>query len=169
MKAEDISSSHRQIDSDEDNIQFLTFKVGTEEYGVDIMTVREIKGWSETTRLPNTPSFMRGVINLRGAIIPIFDLRTRFGQGVTEASVKHVVIILAAGPKTIGILVDAVSDILNTGKESMQPAPSHETGLSEKFVTGLVSVEGRMVVILDVEKIFDTSLLEEAVKIAEEI
>src|ERR1700742_198571 len=75
--------------------QFLTFTIEDEEFGVDIMTVREIKGWTETTRLPNAPEFMRGVMNLRGLIIPIFDLRMRFHRGRTEATAKHVVIILA--------------------------------------------------------------------------
>src|SRR6201994_2991488 len=78
-----------------DACQFLTFTVGDEEYGVDIMTVREIKGWTETTRLPNTPEYMRGVMNLRGLIIPIFDLRARFTRQLTQANASHVVIILA--------------------------------------------------------------------------
>src|ERR1700759_397963 len=91
-----------------DSLQFLTFSVNGEEYGVDIMTVREIKGWTETTRLPNTPACMRGVMNLRGLIIPIFDLRARFTETLTEANANHVVIILAVDERNIGILVDAV-------------------------------------------------------------
>src|SRR3954471_20136663 len=90
--------------------QFLTFTVMNEVFGVDIMTVREIKGWTETTRLPNAPEFMRGVMNLRGLIIPIFDLRTQFHRGLTDATAKHVVIILAVGERNIGVLVDTVSD-----------------------------------------------------------
>ena len=145
--------------------QFLTFTIGAEEYGVDIMTVREIKGWTETTRLPNTPEFMRGVMNLRGLIIPIFDLRTRFHLGQTDATPKHVVIILALGERNIGILVDAVSDILDASADAIKPAPTQDNEKSEKemqCVSGLISHQDRMVVLLDVEKLFDVRQLETA-------
>lgn len=140
--------------------QFLTFNVGTEEYGVDIMTVREIKGWTETTRLPNSPAFMRGVMNLRGLIIPIFDLRMRFLQGETQATGKHVVIILAVAERNIGILVDAVSDILDVGSEAIKPAPDSENEAQAACVSGLISHDDRMVVLLDVERLFDLHHLE---------
>lgn len=159
--------SHSKNETSADNLQFLTFTLGNEEYGVDIMLVREIKGWTDTTRLPNSPKFMRGVMNLRGAIIPIFDLRTRFGMGLTEATAKNVVIILYAGNRTIGILVDAVSDILNADVDAIKPAPEAETGINDKFVNGLISVGDRMVVLLDVEKLFDKEAIHEAVHIAE--
>lgn len=136
--------------------QFLTFTIGAEEYGVDIMTVREIKGWTETTRLPNTPDFMRGVMNLRGLIIPIFDLRTRFHLGHTEATSKHVIIILALGERNIGILVDAVSDILDASADAIKPAPSRENEKEMQCVSGLISHQERMVVLLDVEHLFET-------------
>ncbi|MEI6730311.1 MAG: chemotaxis protein CheW [Pseudomonadota bacterium] len=139
--------------------QFLTFTIGQEEYGVDIMTVREIKGWSETTRLPNTPDFMRGVINLRGLIIPIFDLRARFHLGLTEADAKNVVIILAVDNRTIGILVDTVSDILDTNEEQIKAAPASQTHAKDQCVDGLISNHDRMVVLLCVNKLFDTELL----------
>ena len=140
-------------------LQFLTFTIDKEEYGVDIMTVREIKGWSEATRLPNTPEFMHGVINLRGLIIPIFDLRARFNLGLTQANEKNVIIILAVGERTIGILVDAVSDILDVSAEQIKPAPASETHAKDQCVSGLISNNDRMVVVLAVEKLFDTELL----------
>ena len=140
-------------------LQFLTFTIDKEEYGVDIMTVREIKGWSEATRLPNTPEFMRGVINLRGLIIPIFDLRARFHLGLTQANEKNVIIILAVGERTIGILVDAVSDILDANADQIKPAPASETHAKDQCVSGLISNNDRMVVLLAVEKLFDTELL----------
>lgn len=146
--------------------QFLTFTVDREEYGVDIMTVREIKGWTETTRLPNAPDFMRGVMNLRGLIIPIFDLRTRFSQGLTEATPKHVVIILAVGTRNIGILVDAVSDILDANADQIKPAPTADTQVDAAFISGLISLEDRMVVLLDVDHLFDTKQIEKAVEYA---
>lgn len=139
--------------------QFLTFTVNNEEYGVDIMTVREIKGWTDTTRLPNSPEFMRGVMNLRGLIIPIFDLRARFRKELTEANSKHVVIILAVGERNIGILVDAVSDILSINESDIRPAPELETETSSDFISGLISLEKRMVVLLAVEKLFGADIL----------
>lgn len=140
--------------------QFLTFTVAGEEYGVDIMTVREIKGWTETTRLPGAPEFMRGVMNLRGLIIPIFDLRTRFHLGKTEATAKHVVIILAACERNIGLLVDAVSDILTTTADQIKPAPTGRTEAQEECISGLISIESRMVVLLNVERLFEPHHLE---------
>lgn len=148
--------------------QFLTFTVGDEEYGVDIMTVREIKGWTETTRLPNAQEFMRGVMNLRGLIIPIFDLRTRFNMGVTEATAKHVVIILAIGDRNIGILVDTVSDILDAGSEQIKPAPAGDAKMDAQagsdYISGLISLEDRMVVLLSVEHLFDEQHIEEIIE-----
>lgn len=142
--------------------QFLTFSVSNEVYGVDIMTVREIKGWTETTRLPNTPEFMRGVMNLRGLIIPIFDLRARFKQQLTDANAKHVVIILAVGERNIGILVDAVSDILSVNTDDIRPTPELESGTNTDFISGLISLEKRMVVLLKVEKLFGPELMQTA-------
>src|SRR5438128_2316938 len=91
-----------------DSTQFISFTIGDESYGVDIMAVREIKVWSEITRLPEQPNFVRGVLNLRGAIVPIVDLRCRFGQGMTEATVLHVVIIVQIEGQLVGLLADRV-------------------------------------------------------------
>lgn len=144
-------------------LQFLTFTIGGEEYGVDIMTVREIKGWTETTRLPNSPECMRGVMNLRGIIIPIFDLRSRFGKGLTQANASHVIIILAVGERNIGILVDGVSDILSTPPEEVKPAPQLDSGgVGEDYIAGLISREERMVVLLKVAHLFDSTQLSHA-------
>lgn len=154
--AEDITTQpHHHHEISGETVQFLTFRVGTGEYGVDIMTVREIKGWSETTRLPNMPEFMRGVINLRGVVVPIFDLRCRFNMGTTEANPKNVVIILAVGERTVGILVDAVSDILTINSDEIKLPPNTDTQIDEAFINGLISVDERMVVLLSVSKLFD--------------
>jgi purine-binding chemotaxis protein CheW len=139
--------------------QFLTFNIGSEEYAVGLMSVREIKGWTQTTRLPNSPDFMKGVINLRGVVIPIFDLRKRFSMGDTEPHEKNAVIILSVGDRLIGILVDAVSDILSTNASNIRPAPHVESKIDTNFVSGLIEREEKMVVLLDVEKIFDTTTL----------
>lgn len=147
--------------------QYLTFTVMEEEYGVDIMNVREIKGWSESTRLPNSPDCQRGVMNLRGIIIPIFDLRARFGKGLTQASTKHVVIILAVSGRIIGVLVDAVSDILTVQGSDVKPAPDMQVAQNADYIGGLISLEKRMVVLLQIDRLFsgeltrtDASLLE---------
>lgn len=141
-----------------DQRQFLTFTVGSEEYGVDIMTVREIKGWNDTTRLPNTPEYLRGVMNLRGLIIPIFDLRARFTGQLTDATPKHVTIVLAAGDRTVSILADTVSDILTVNSDDIKSAPEVDTTVDQRYVTGLIAVESRMVVLLDIERLLSKSL-----------
>lgn len=166
---EDVFDKSREAAKDDDSLkniprQFLTFTVGKEEYGVDIMIVREIKGWTETTRLPNSQDYMRGVMNLRGLIIPIFDLRTRFNLGITEATAKHVVIILAVKNRNIGILVDTVSDILNVSAEQIKPAPENDTQISADYINGLISLDDRMVVLLDVEHLFDAHHIEKVIE-----
>jgi len=148
--------------------QFLTFCVGDEEYGVELMTVREIRGWVPTTQLPNSLKFMKGVIDLRGIVIPIFDLRHRFDMGKTEPNEKNVVIIIAIGERLIGILVDAVSDILNVAASQIKPAPQVDSKIDADFVNGLISIEGKMVVVLNIENLFDTDTLAKAVEAGKE-
>ena len=138
-----------------DMAQYISFRIGEEEYGVDIMAVREIKGWTQVTKLPNTPDFVRGVLNLRGIIVPIFDLRCRFGMGETEATKLHVVIIVTVEERTIGILVDAVSDILTANTEQIRPVPEMERDLRERFLSGLITVDERMVALIALDVLFD--------------
>jgi purine-binding chemotaxis protein CheW len=133
--------------------QFITFTVGAEEFGVDIMAVKEIRGWGETTPLPNAPPYVRGVINLRGSIVPIYDLRTRFGQGVTETTRTHVVIIVTVGSRIAGLLVDGVSDILSVGGGEIAPVPDLDAHADTAFLAGLVALEGRMVTIIAVDEL----------------
>lgn len=139
--------------------QFLTFVVDDEQYGIDLLKIREIKGWSETTRLPNTPQFLRGIMNLRGAVIPIFDLKSRFGMGESNPTDKHVVIIVAVGKRLVGILVDSVSDIVEAGEHQVRPAPQVETKLDKAFVEGLISLEEKMIILLNIESLFSVEAL----------
>lgn len=155
--------------SDVQMLQFLTFTLGKEEYGVDIMRVREVKGWTNTTRLPNMPSYIRGVLNLRGMILPIFDLRTRFGGKLTDATEKHVVVIIAVAERIIGVLADSVSDIITVKGNDIKPAPSIDNDLKSQFVNGLIALEDRMVVLLDMEKLIDENLVEMVSHAAEDI
>lgn len=139
--------------------QFVTFTIDDEEYGVDIMVVREIKAWTGATRLPNAPDHMRGVINLRGLIVPVFDLRARFGEALTQATKTHVVIILAVGARIVGVLVDAVSDILDVDAGAIQPVPRLDRTVDSYFLSGLITVEDRMVTLLDADLLFDEGAL----------
>lgn len=143
-------------------LQFLTFTLGQEEYGVDIMSVREIKAWSDVTRLPNAPKFMLGVMNLRGLIIPIFDLRARFSGEFTQVHPKNVIIVLALEKRLIGILVDAVSDIVETVQGEIKPPPTADLSIDERYVHGLISLQQRMIVLLDIEHLFDKEALAKA-------
>jgi purine-binding chemotaxis protein CheW len=134
--------------------QFITFTLGPEEYGIDIMVVREIKGWTDTTMIPNAPSHVRGVINLRGVIVPIFDLRARFGMGLTTPGKMHVVIIVAAGTRTIGLLVDTVSDIISVDPSSIRPVPEMGLPTDDQFLDGLVALDDRMVTLVSLAGLF---------------
>ncbi len=135
--------------------QYITFTVGHEEYGVGILAVREIRGWTLENKLPNMPPHVRGIINLRGIIIPILDMRARFGGGMTEATKTHVVVVIQVGETARGLLVDAISDILTISRDQIRPVPAMEVGEAQaKYLTGLFTVEQRMVTLLDVERLF---------------
>lgn len=137
-----------------DTAQFITFTLGAEEYGVDIMAVKEIKGWTATTSIPKSPGYVRGVINLRGVIVPIFDLRARFGMGATETTKSHVVIIINVGTRVMGLLVDAVSDILTVARGDIRPVPEMDRRKDEGFLDGLVAIEERMVTLISLSQLF---------------
>jgi len=136
--------------------QFISFTIGDEEYGVDIIAIREIKGWSPTTHLPDTPAYMRGVMDLRGSIIPVIDLRARFGGGLTEVGSRHVVMVVAVLGREIGILVDAVADIITVAQSDIQAIPELEHTHRSELLSGIVAVEGRMVALLDLERLLDS-------------
>lgn len=142
--------------------KYLTFKLGEEEYGIDIMRVMEIRGWTETTRLPNSPEFVLGVINLRGVVVPVLDMRRRFGMPVVDLTPQSVVIILYSQERTLGILVDAVSDILDVRTNEIKNAPPMSHTIDEDFLAGLVSVDTRMVVLLAPDRLLSERLLQHA-------
>ena len=135
-------------------LQFITFTVGAEEFGIDIMVVREIKGWTDTTTIPNAPPHVRGVINLRGIIVPIFDLRAWFGMGTTAPTPMHVVIIVANERRTIGLLVDAVSDIISIEPSEIRQVPEMGLSIDAKFLEGLAPLEDRMVTLVSLDSLF---------------
>ncbi len=150
----------------ENNVQFLSFALGDEEYGVDILRVQEIRSWEPVSRIPNVPSYEKGVVNLRGAIVPIIDLRERFGLGHLEYTPLTVVVILQSQDETgnsqiMGVVVDAVSDVIDVDKSSIQNAPNFGTKVSTEFINGLASVNQRMVMLLDVNKLLKLDVLDD--------
>jgi len=148
----------------ENTQQFITFTLGAEEYGIDIMVVREIKGWTATTMIPNAPAHVRGVINLRGVIVPIFDLRARFNMGLTVTTAMHVVIIVATGTRTIGLLVDTVSDIISVDPKAIRQVPELGLPAQDQFIDGLVALEDRMVTLVSLTGLFDSHVREPAAR-----
>lgn len=154
-------TSKKDDDNSGHTVQFIAFKIGKEEYGVDIMAVREIKGWIPATRLPNAPHYVRGVINLRGLMVPIFDLRARFGGGETEITRTHVVIIVKVEERVFGVLVDAVSDILSISEEQIKPAPEMDRTVDSGYLRGLVTINERMVALLVLDRLFSVAEVDE--------
>ena len=138
--------------------EYISFAVGDEQYGVDIMAVREIKGWTEITHLPKQPDYVRGVLNLRGVIVPIIDLRCRFGQGLTEATPLHIVIIVQIGAKPIGLLADRVLDIVSLDESQIQPVPRIAQASRVEFLSGLVTIEGAMIALIDLPNLLSLAV-----------
>ncbi|GAA0256497.1 chemotaxis protein CheW [Rhodanobacter caeni] len=134
-------------------LQQLTFTLAGEEYGVDILAVREIRGWSRVTRIPQTPEHLLGVLNLRGAIVPIMDLRLRFGLERESYGDSTVVIIVAVDERLFGIVVDAVSDVVEIDPAAIKPVPDMGAVVDTRYLKGLATHVERMVMLLDVEKL----------------
>ncbi len=135
----------------------VAFRIGAQEFCVDIMSVREIRCWTPATALPHTPNFVRGVINLRGFVLPIVDLAARFGFSPTEPTAQHVIIVTQIGNRTIGLLVDAVSDILTVTDDVVQPTPDIVSDMVETFVRGVFLVDGRMISLVALDDIVPSS------------
>ncbi len=146
-------------------LQQLTFGLAGEEYGVDILAVREIRSWSRVTRIPQTPDYVLGVLNLRGAIVPVMDLRLRFGLQRDSYGDDTVMIIIAIGERLFGIVVDAVSDVVDIDPATIKPVPDMGAVVDTRYLKGIVTHVDRMVMLLDVEKLMrpeDVETLEAA-------
>jgi purine-binding chemotaxis protein CheW len=130
--------------------QFLTFRIGAEEYGLDILRVQEIRSYEAPTRVANAPAFVKGVVNLRGVIVPILDLRIRLGQA-SEYNSFTVVIVLNVGQRVVGIVVDSVSDVLELAADEIKPRPEVPAAMDARFITGLGKLNDRMLILLDIE------------------
>lgn len=142
--------------------ELISFRIGEQEFCVDIMVVREIRGWTPATPLPRSPSFLRGVINLRGAVLPIVDLAARLGFEATDPTQRHVIIVAQIERQVVGLLVDAVSDILTVSDDIVQPPPDVASEMVRNFVQGLLAIEGRMISLISLDRILPNADLEAA-------
>ena len=134
-----------------DGRQFLTFRIGEEEYGLDILRVQEIRSYEPPTRVANAPHFVKGVVNLRGVIVPIVDLRLKLGCPTAEYNSFTVVIVLNVKNRVVGIVVDSVSDVLELGVDEIKPRPEVPAAMDARFITGLGKLGERMLILLDIE------------------
>jgi purine-binding chemotaxis protein CheW len=146
MNDPENTQSHRR--------QFVTFVTAEQEFCADIMLIREIRGWTDTTILPHAPDYVRGVINLRGVVLPVIDLKCRLGMGRTEPSPKHVIIVVAMGERMVGLLVDAVSDIFYAAPSEIQAAPEMARNTLLDCIEGIAVFESRMISIIGMEQLF---------------
>ena len=142
--------------------ELIAFRIGSQEFCVDIMSVREIRGWTPATPLPRSPGYMKGVINLRGVIVPIVDLRCRFGQGLTKATPLHIVIIVQIAAKPIGLLADRVLDIVSLDETQIKPVPRVAQSSRVSFLSGLVTTEAGMIALIDLPNLLSMQLGDEA-------
>jgi len=136
-----------------DNREFLVFSLGEEEYAIDILKVQEIRGYENVTRIANAPDFIKGVTNLRGVIVPIVDLRIKFHLQSVEYGGQTVVIVVNVADRVVGIVVDGVSDVMTLTPDQIKPAPEFGVTLSSDFLSGLGSLEDRMLVLVDIDKL----------------
>ena len=144
-----------------DSTQFVTFTNDDRHYGIEIMCVREIRQWSPTTELPNQPFYTRGVINIRGTVVPVHDLRARFGGALTEATENHAILIVSHAGQDVGVLVDAVSDIVTVPADERRSVPSGAREVEDGSVTALICRDDKMIALIDPERLFPSVAMEE--------
>jgi purine-binding chemotaxis protein CheW len=146
-----------KLDVATDGRQFLTFALGAEDYGVEILKVQEIKGYAPVTPVPNTPAHVRGIMNLRGAVIPILDLRAVLGMTEAASSQFSVIIIVQVAAKAVGLVVDTVSDVVSIASDHIQQTPDFGTQFDAGLISGIARIGERLVVLLDLERVLGTA------------
>jgi purine-binding chemotaxis protein CheW len=154
-----------QLRGDTLQSQYLTVNLAHEEYGIDILSVREIRGWTPVTRIPQSPHYVLGVLNLRGAIVPVIDMRLRFGLAREDYNATTVTVIVMVAGRQFGVVVDAVSDVVDVAPNAMRPVPDMGTTVDTEYLKGLTTVGERMVLLLDADKLLqpqDAQMLEAA-------
>ncbi len=152
---------NQQIGLTTDGSQFLTFQLGEELYGVDILRVQEIKGYTAVTKIPNTPPHIKGVLNLRGTIVPIVELRTKFGMDTIEYTMFTVIVVVVVREKIMGLVVDAVSDVLNIDKKDIQPAPQFGAKVDVSFLNGIGKSGDKLIALLDMDRLLSDDDLQD--------
>jgi len=150
---EQLDTLSSQLSFATDGSQYLTFTLGQEEYGVEILKVQEIKGYSTITPIPNTPPYLKGVMNLRGTIVPVVDLRRKFAMMEAEYTQFTVIIVVTVGVKVMGLIVDAVSDVLNIPTADIQATPDFGAQVDARFISGMAKAGEKLVVLLDIDKV----------------
>jgi purine-binding chemotaxis protein CheW len=141
----------------ESGSELVAFRIGEQEFCIDIMAVREIRGWTQATPVPHAPAYVKGLINLRGTVLSVIDLAVRFGFEPREPSARSVVIVVEVNGQLVGLLVDAVSDILATSLDSVQPTPNVSSELATKFIKGVLAVDSRMISLIQLDGILPNS------------
>jgi purine-binding chemotaxis protein CheW len=150
-------ASGEKADRDISGQEYLAFTLGKEEYGIDILKVQEIRGYEAVTRIANSPEFIKGVVNLRGIIVPIVDMRIKFNLGEPTYDQFTVVIILNVAGRVVGMVVDSVSDVTTLSPEQIKPAPEMGTALNTDYLIGLGTIDQRMLILVDIDKLMSSA------------
>ncbi|QLK62432.1 chemotaxis protein CheW [Enterobacteriaceae bacterium Kacie_13] len=162
-----MSRTEKQFGENNVDQEYLVFTLGNEEYGIEILKVQEIRGYDRVTRIANSPDFIAGITNLRGVIVPIIDLRIKFQLDSAEINDQTVTIVLNLLDRVVGIVVDGVSDVLSLSAEQIKPAPDFTATLSTQYLLGLGSLDDRMLILVDIEKLLNSEEMEIVEKVAE--
>jgi len=152
----------RENNIDDAEEQYLTFKLFDQDYGIEILEVQEIKGWSQVTPLPNSPEYIKGVLNLRGTIVPVIDLRLRFNLEAAEYDSFTVIVVVNVGGRLAGLVVDSVSDVINLKNDQRCDTPEFEGQINRQFIEGLGQVGEKLFILLNTEKLVDEEVLDAA-------
>lgn len=158
-----MKSVHATVDKSKPSIaeeQFLTFKLCGQEYGISALKVQEIKGWEKVTPIPNSPPYIRGVLNLRGLIVPVIDLRLRFKMEEIGYTAVTAIVVVNISDRLAGLVVDSVSDVIEVSDEQRCVAPDFEGHKDREFISGLAQIEGKLLILLDVERLINPELLD---------
>jgi purine-binding chemotaxis protein CheW len=149
-----------------DGSQFLTFQLGDELYGVDILRVQELKGYTSVTKIPNTPSYIKGVMNLRGTIVPIVELRTTFGMATVDYTMLSVIVVVVVRDRIMGLVVDSVSDVLNISAKDIQAPPEFGTKVDVSFLNGIAKCGDKLVALLNIDRLLSESEMHKVTTVA---
>lgn len=148
-----MTQINAEAGSEAGNNEFLAFKLGKEEYGINTLKVQELRGYEKPTRIANAPDFVKGVMNLRGAIVPVVDMRIKFKLGEATYNESTVVVILNIGGRIAGMVVDSVSDVIVLAPERIKPAPEMGTAFNSEYMTGLGTLDERLLILIDIERL----------------